>query len=53
MANVIGGEYKIPLIGIETKESNNSIFFASGRGAFAAILRKIIVDKNAMHEWGG
>jgi hypothetical protein len=53
MANVIGGEYKIPLIGIETKESNNGIFFASGRGGFAAILRKIIVDKNAMHEWGG
>ena len=53
MATVIGGEFKIPLAGIETKESDNGIFFASGRGAFAAILRKIIVDKDAIQERGG
>lgn len=53
MATVIGGEFKIPLAGIETKEFDNGIFFASGRGAFAAILRKIIVNKDAIQEWGG
>lgn len=53
MSNVIGGEFKIPLIGIETKLLDNGSFFASGRGAFAAILRKIIVNKNVIHKWGG
>ena len=42
MANVIGGEFKISIPGIETTEAENVRFFASGRGAFTAILRKII-----------
>ena len=54
MATVIGGEFKIPMAGIETKKNPTMVFFfASGRGAFAAILRKIIVDKDAIQEWGG
>lgn len=53
METVIGGEFKISLLGIETKESDNGIFFASGRGAFAAILKRIIVNKNTIHKWGG
>ena len=53
METVIGGEFKIPLLGIETKESDNGIFFASGRGAFAAILKRIIANNNTIHKRGG
>ena len=53
MANVIGGEFKISLPGIETTEAENGKFFASGRGALAAILRKIISQINTIHKWGG
>ena len=42
MATVIGGEFKIALPGIKTTAVENRKFFSSGRGAFAAILRKII-----------
>lgn len=53
MANVIGGEFKISLPCIETTETENGKFFASGRGAFAAILRKSISQINTIHKWGG
>lgn len=53
MANVIGGEFKISLTGIETKETENRKLFASGRGALAAILRTIITKNNTTHKWGG
>lgn len=53
METVIGGEFKIPLLGIETKESDNGIFFASGRGAFASILKRIIANNNTIHKRGG
>ncbi len=53
MANVIGGEFKISLPGIETTEVENGKFFASGRGALAAILRKIIPQINTIHKWRG
>ncbi len=53
MANVIGGEFKISLPGIETTEAENGKFFASGRGALAAILRKIISQINTIYKWKG
>lgn len=53
MANIIGGEFKIALPGIKTTAVENRKFFSSGRGAFAAILRKIISQNNTIHKWGG
>ena len=51
MANIIGGEFKIPLPDIEITGAENGKLFASGRGAFAAILRKVISQNNTIHEW--
>lgn len=44
MTNIIGGEFKIPLSNIPVKESEKRKFFSSGRGVFAAILRKILSE---------
>lgn len=52
MVNIIGGEFKIPLTNMEKKETENYKLFASGRGAFAAILRKIIAGNNTLHKCG-
>ena len=41
MADIIGGEFKISLSNISFNESESCNFFSSGRGAFAAILKKM------------
>ena len=48
MLKIIGGEFKIPLTNISKKEKEGYQLFASGRGAFAAILRKIVFN-NGVH----